>query len=144
MLDIRRISPDHAVAPQIDPEDFPAIKAAGYTTVINNRPDAEIPPSHHDAAMRKAAEAAGLRYVAIPVAGRAMSMETVEAQANALAASDGPVLAYCASGTRSAIVWSLAQAGRMSPDAILEAAARAGYQIGHLRPQLEALAASAR
>lgn len=141
MLDIRRISPNYAVAPQIDPEDFPAIKAAGYTTVINNRPDAEILPSHHGEAMRKAAEAAGLSYFAVPVGGRAMTMETVEAQADALAASDGPVLAYCASGTRSAIVWSLAQAGKMAPEAIIEAAAKAGYQLGHLRPQLEALAA---
>ncbi len=144
MLDIRQISPDYAVSPQIDPEDFPAIKAAGYVTVINNRPDAEIPPSHQDEVMRGAAEAAGLSYVAIPVAGREMTMETVEAQADAMAASEGPVLAYCASGTRCTIVWSLAQASHMAPDAILEAAARAGYQLGHLRPHLEALAAGAR
>lgn len=144
MLDIRQISPDYAVAPQIDPEDFPAIRAAGYVTVINNRPDAELPPSHRDQAMREAAEAAGLGYVAVPVAGRAMSMETVAAQAEALAAFEGPVLAYCASGTRSTIAWSLAQAGRMAPEAILEAAARAGYPIDHLRPQIEALAAGTR
>jgi uncharacterized protein (TIGR01244 family) len=144
MLDIRQISPDFAVAPQIDPEDFPAIRAAGFKTVINNRPDSEIPPTHHDEAMRRAAEAAGLSYVAIPVAGRAMTMETVGAQAGAIAAADGPILAYCASGTRSVIAWSLAQAGRMAPDAILRAAAQAGYQLDHLRPHLEALAADAR
>jgi uncharacterized protein (TIGR01244 family) len=144
MLDIRQISPDFAVAPQIDPEDFLAIRAAGFTTVINNRPDSEIPPTHHDETMRQAAEAAGLNYVANPVAGRAMTMETVEAQADAMAAADGPVLAYCASGTRSMIAWSLAQAGRMAPDAILQAAAQAGYPIDHLRPHLEALAANAR
>ncbi|MDH3262369.1 MAG: protein tyrosine phosphatase family protein [Paracoccaceae bacterium] len=144
MLDLRQISPDYAVAPQIDPEDFPAIKAAGFTTVINNRPDSEIPPTHHGETMRKAAEAAGLRYHAIPVAGREMTMETVAAQADALAAADGPVLAYCASGTRSSIVWSLGQAGRMAPEAILQAAAQAGYQLAHLRPTLEALAAGQR
>jgi uncharacterized protein (TIGR01244 family) len=68
-------------------------------------------------------------------------MDNVTAQAEAMAASRGPVLAYCASGNRSSIVWSLAQAGRMDPDAIIAAGARHGYQLAHLRPQIEALAA---
>ncbi len=141
MMEIRPLTPDYAVSPQIDPGDFPAIRAAGYVTVIDNRPDAEIPPSHHAAAMRKAAEAAGLAFVVNPVIGGMLTMDNVTAQAEAMAASPGPVLAYCASGNRSSIVWALAQSGRMDTDAILAATARAGYQLGHLRPQIEALAA---
>jgi uncharacterized protein (TIGR01244 family) len=140
MLEIRPLSSDYAVSPQIDPEDLPAIVAAGYTTVINNRPDGEIPPSHHDAAMRAAAEAAGLRFVSNPVIGGALTLENVTAQAEAMAGSEGPVLAYCASGNRSSIVWALSQAGRMETDAILAATERAGYQQDHLRPQIDALA----
>jgi uncharacterized protein (TIGR01244 family) len=140
MMDIRPLSPDYAVSPQIDPEDFAAIRAAGYTTVIDNRPDGEIPPSHHADPMRQAAEAAGLTFVVNPVIGGALTMANVTAQAEAMAASAGPVLAYCASGNRSSIVWSLAQAGTMKTDAILAAAERAGYNLGHLRPQIEALA----
>jgi uncharacterized protein (TIGR01244 family) len=140
MLDIRPLSPLYAVSPQIDPEDFAAIKAAGYAMVIDNRPDGEIPPSHHTEAMRQAAGVAGIAFVANPVIGGAMTMANVEAQAEAMAASAGPVLAYCATGNRSSVVWSLSQAGKMAPDAILEAAAKAGYQLGHLRPQIEALA----
>jgi len=141
MLDIRALTPEYAVAPQVDPGDFAAIRAAGFVTVINNRPDPEIPPSHQDEVMRQAAEAAGLRYVAVPIANRAMSPGTVAAHGAALAA-EGPVLAYCASGTRSAIAWALAEAGRRPVDEILAAAARAGYELAPLRAQIEELAAT--
>ena len=54
-MDIRAITPDYAVSPQIEPGDLGAIKAAGYVTVIDNRPDGEIPPHLHAAVMRRAA-----------------------------------------------------------------------------------------
>ena len=38
----RHLTPDFAVAPQIEPEDFDALAQAGFTTVIDNRPDAEV------------------------------------------------------------------------------------------------------
>ena len=55
-MDIRQITPRYSVSPQISVEDVPAIKAAGITTVICNRPDAEVPPSHQAEALRKAVE----------------------------------------------------------------------------------------
>jgi uncharacterized protein (TIGR01244 family) len=144
MMDIRPLTPTYAVSPQIDSEDLAAIKAAGYTTIIDNRPDPEIPPSHQSLTMRQSAEALGLKFFAVPVAGREMSVETVAAHKAALDAAGGPVLAYCASGTRSAIAWALSQASATDADAILTSAERAGYQLEHLRPTLEALAAQKR
>ena len=141
MMDIRPLSDTYAVSPQIEPGDMAAIRAAGFTTVIDNRPDAEIPPSHHASAMQAAAEAEGLAFVANPVIGGMLSMENVAAQAEAIDAAKGPVLAYCASGNRSGIVWALAMAGKVPTDDLLAATERAGYQHGHLRPQIEALAA---
>ena len=140
-MDIRQITPDYAVSPQIDPADIPAIAAAGFVTIICNRPDAEIPPSHHAAVMAEAAQAAGLRFVEIPVTHQGLNMQMIDAQKQAIDTSSGPVLAYCASGTRSSIVWSLATAGQMPADDIIAATAAAGYDLGGLRPQLEALAA---
>ena len=55
-----------------------------------------------------------------------------------VAASDGPVLAYCASGTRCSVVWALAQAGKMPTHEILSQTAQAGYDLEHLRPMLNA------
>ncbi|MBP9181971.1 MAG: TIGR01244 family phosphatase [Fuscovulum sp.] len=141
-MDIRPITPDYAVSPQIAPEDLAAIRAAGFTTVIDNRPDAEIPPDLHTDTMARAAEAAGLVFVANPVIGGALTMDNVQAQAAAIAAAAGPVLAYCASGNRSSIVWALAHAGLRPTDELIALPARHGYTLEHLRPQLDQLAAS--
>ena len=139
-MDIRAITPDYAVSPQIELSDLPAIKAAGYVMVIDNRPDGEIPPHLHTAEMRKAAEALGLVFVANPVIGGQMTMENVTAQGAAIAAASGPVFAYCASGNRSSVVWALANAGKRPVDELVGLPARFGYQLDHLRPQIEALA----
>ncbi|MCU0901815.1 MAG: TIGR01244 family sulfur transferase [Cypionkella sp.] len=141
-MDIRPLTPDYAVSPQIDPEDFAAIKAAGFVRVINNRPDGEIPPSHHSAVMQAAAEAAGLEFVANPVIGGAMTMANVTTQAAAMQGAAGPVLAYCASGNRSSICWALAQAGQRPTEELIAIPARFGYNLEGLRPQIEALARS--
>ncbi|WP_341366475.1 TIGR01244 family sulfur transferase [Yoonia sp. BS5-3] len=139
-MDIRQICPTYAVSPQIAAEDVPAIAAAGFTTIICNRPDAEIPPSHHADVIETAATAAGLKFVIIPVTHQSLNQDMVQAQKEALASSDGPCLAYCASGTRSSIVWSLGQAGDMTTDDIIAATAAAGYDLAGMRPQLDALA----
>jgi uncharacterized protein (TIGR01244 family) len=139
-MDIRALTPGYAVSPQIEPSDLAAIKAAGYVTVIDNRPDGEIPPHLHTGVMRAAAEALGLTFVANPVIGGQITMENVTAQGAAIAASSGPVLAYCASGNRSSIVWALANAGKRPVDELVGLPARFGYQLDHLRPQIEALA----
>lgn len=141
MLDIRPIDDAIAVAPQIAPEDVPAIAAAGFRAIVNNRPDGEEPGQPAGDAIRVAAEAAGLAYTAIPVTGAGFSHPQLAAMAEALAATDGPVLAYCRSGTRSCNLWALtaARAGR-APDALAEKAADAGYDLTNLRPLMDAVA----
>jgi uncharacterized protein (TIGR01244 family) len=141
-MDIRPLTESYAVSPQIAPGDLTAIKAAGYATVIDNRPDAEIPPDLHAAVMRTAAEALGLEFVVNPVIGGALTMDNVTAQSAAIAASAGPVLAYCASGNRSSVVWALSEAGTRPTDDLIGLPARFGYQLEHLRGQIDALASA--
>lgn len=142
-MDIRPLTPDYAISPQIDLADLPSIKAAGYTTVIDNRPDGEIPPHLHAEAMRAAAEALGLTFVVNPVIGGMLTMDNVDAQRSAIKAATGPVLAYCASGNRSSVVWALALAGTRPVEDLVGLPARFGYQLDHLRPQIYALAKAA-
>lgn len=139
-MDIRKLTDDYAVAPQIDPADATSIAEAGYAMVICNRPDAENPPELAMAQLRAAVERAGMTFVDNAFSGPTFGPEHVEAQASALQAATGPVLAYCASGNRSAIVWALAEAGRLSADEMIANAARHGYQLEGLRPQIEARA----
>ena len=135
-MDIRPLTADYAVSPQISPADLPAIKAAGFTTVIDNRPDGEIPPELQAAAMRAAAEALGLTFVLNPVQPGGWTPETVASQRAAMDAAKGPVFAYCASGNRCSIVWALAEAKRRPVEELVGIPARHGYQLDHLRPRI--------
>lgn len=129
-----------SVAPQILPEDIPALAAAGFTYVINNRPDDEEPGQPAGAAIGRAAAAAGLGYAAIPVTPGGFSSQQVEAMAKTLKEANGPVLAFCRSGTRSCNLWALAAAhSGGTPDKLIEKAAAAGYDINGIRPLLESL-----
>ncbi len=143
-MDIRTLSPNYAVSPQIAVEDIPAIAEAGFTTIICNRPDAEVPPSHQASAIAAAAQDAGLAFVEIPVTHQSLSMEMVASQKQAIADAGGPALAYCASGTRSSIVWSLAMADDMPADDIIQATTNVGYSLDGLRPKLEMIANQSR
>jgi uncharacterized protein (TIGR01244 family) len=140
-MDIRQLTPDYAVSPQIAVQDLQAVKDAGFVMVIDNRPDGEIPPELHTPVMQQAAEALGLIFVANPVIGGALTMANVTAQAQAMATATGPVFAYCASGNRCSIVWALTQAGKRPVDDLVGIPARFGYNLDHLRGQIEALAA---
>lgn len=139
-MDIRQITPTYFVAPQIDAADINDIAAAGITTVICNRPDAEVPPSLQADAIEAAALAAGLAFVRLPLTHQTMNPENVELHAKTIEKSAGPVLAYCASGTRSTIVWALGKAGKMNTDDVLAAARSGGYDLDNLRPTLDAIA----
>ena len=141
-MDIRPITDSYAVSPQIAPEDMAAIKAAGYVAIINNRPDAEIPPEWQATAMEAAAKEAGLDFVVNPVTHAGLNMDMVATQMETLQNAGGPVLAYCASGTRSSIVWSLGMAKDMSAEEIMQATGNAGYDLSGLVPQLNAIAGS--
>ena len=92
-LDIRVLTEDYAVSPQIAPEDMAAIRDLGYTTVICNRPDLENPPAYHTAVMAAAAEAAGLSFVENPFAA-GLDLGIIDRQRAAIDAATGPVLAY--------------------------------------------------
>jgi len=143
MADIRTLNDSVSVAPQIAPEDMAAIRAAGFVAIVNNRPDGEDAGQPSGEAIRAAAEAEGLRYVAIPVTHAGFSHPQIDAMTAALVAADGPVLAYCRSGTRSCNLWALAaaKAGR-NPELLVRQAEAAGYDLSGLRPTLDALAAA--
>lgn len=139
-MDIRPLTPDYAVSPQIEPADVAEIAAAGFMTVICNRPDGEVPPDLRAAALRAAADKAGLHFVENPMLPGTLDPETLRAQAEAMASATGPVLAYCASGNRSAILWSLVRAPELGADGVLAATQAAGYDHRPYRTVFDAAA----
>lgn len=136
----RRIDDTILVSPQITPGDVADAASLGVRHVINNRPDDEEPDQPDGVAIEAAALAAGLTYAAIPVTHAGFSHPQIDAMAAALDAAEGPVLAYCRSGTRSTLLWALAQAKRGEhPAALAERAEKAGYDLAPIRPMLDAL-----
>ena len=103
-MDLRPLTPELSVAPQILPQDLKQLAAEGYRVVINNRPEAEVGPEEGGEAMRAAAEAAGMEYRAIPFEPGQITLPMIEAQAEALALP-GRKIAYCRSGNRSTIIY---------------------------------------
>lgn len=141
-MDIKPLTPDYAVSPQITPDDVAAVKAAGYVTIICNRPDGEIPREVQSAQVAAAAESAGLAFIDNPVFPGAMTQQNLDLQGQAITEAGGPVFAYCASGNRSSIVWSLLNVATLGVDGVLAATTAAGYDHQPLRGQLEHFANS--
>ena len=128
MTEFRSVTPTFAVSPQISATDVAAAAAAGFTLIINNRPDGEAPGQPDGSAIEAAARAAGLDYLYAPVVGRP-SADQVEAVRRAVDGASGKVLAFCRSGTRSINTWSLGQSGKMRPDELIRLGAAAGYDL---------------
>ena len=136
-MEIRPITPRYAVSPQISVEDVPAIVEAGFVKVICNRPNVEVPPDQQSAAIGEAVRAAGLEYEVLELTHQTMTPENVARQRDLAESCSGPVLAYCASGTRCSVVWALGQCDTLSTDEILDATGKAGYALENLRPALD-------
>ncbi|KIN60723.1 DUF442 domain containing protein [Sulfitobacter noctilucae] len=132
-MDIRQLTPTFYVSPQIDPADMAELRAAGITHILCNRPDAEVPPSHTAAAIRTAAEAAGLTFAEQPLTHQSMVPDVIAQNRSLGAGTEAVTLAYCASGTRSTIAWALGEAGTRDADQIINTARDAGYDLSHMR-----------
>ncbi len=138
----RQITDKVFASPQIGLAEVTEAKAQGIVLIVNNRPEGESDDQTPGAEIEAAARAAGMDYVAIPVTHAGFSEAQVNAMAAALGAADGPVLAYCRSGTRSTLLWALAEASRGAQPATLAAsAASAGYDIVPVRAMVDMLAA---
>jgi uncharacterized protein (TIGR01244 family) len=134
------LTDDIFVAPQIDMEAVAAARALGITLIINNRPEDESHDQTPGSEIESAARAAGISYVAIPVGHGGFSQPQVDAMVEALDSTDGKTLAYCRSGTRSTLLWALAEAKTgADPEMLSDIAGRAGYDLSPIRPLLDML-----
>ena len=141
----RKLTDGVYASPQIGVEDVAAASALGVALIVNNRPEGESDDQTPGDAIEAAARTAGIAYVAIPVTHAGFSEPQVVAMREALdRAGDAPVLAYCRSGTRSTLLWALAEASAgADPAELAEAAAGAGYDLAPVAPLLDMLAAKA-
>lgn len=107
-MEIRTLSPNVSVGPQIDLEDLEQLAREGFTDIVCNRPDAEHPEDPSAARISKQAEQLGLSFHYLPM----VPTEPFDAQARRLAElmsqPRSRIFAYCRSGARAANAWALA------------------------------------
>jgi uncharacterized protein (TIGR01244 family) len=129
------------VSGQIHPGDMAEIAAAGIAAIVNNRPDGEAPESQPSAAaIADAARSHGLAFRDIPFSGANLTPGQVAAFAALLRASQGPILAYCRSGSRSSLIWAAARvANGADIDEVLQQAQAVGIDLAGARRLIEAL-----
>jgi uncharacterized protein (TIGR01244 family) len=108
-MEYRQITDNYSVSGQITPDEIAAVKAAGFKSVICNRPDEEQPGQPSAASVGAAAKAAGLAFVHIPVISGQITADNVADQAAALDELQGPVFAYCSSGARCTNLYAMIQ-----------------------------------
>ncbi len=139
MANFREITPGFFVAAQLDEDDLERAAKMGFRSVIINRPDGEGGEDQPGCVeMSKAATARGLGTHYLPVRGfQITDSENVEAFAKILEASEAPVLAYCKSGTRSAMLWAQVKVCELGIEAVLAMCLKAGYDLEILRDELE-------
>jgi sulfide:quinone oxidoreductase len=135
-MEIRQLTDDFAVSPQIDAAHMKEIAGAGFRSVLCNRPDGEDPGQATYTAIEQAAANQGLEIRWIPVVSGMVTPATMTEFKTALSEMPTPILAYCRSGTRCTMLWAIAQYGRLDDHEIVTRAAKAGYDMAPLLQSL--------
>ncbi len=136
-MELRRITDEFSVSPQVDPEHMHEIAGAGFRSVICNRPDGEEMGQCDYNPIAEAAKAEGLEVQCIPISSGFVTPDALDEFRKALEEMPKPILAYCRTGTRCTMLWSIAEHGRRADDEIVELAAKAGYDMSGLIRQLQ-------
>lgn len=128
-MNIKTLTTDISVCGQIKHRDLPDIAALGFKTIINNRPDREAPFQPRTKTLAGRAKQAGVTYLYLPVTSGNMTQKNVDDFAALLAKAQGPVLAFCRTGTRSANLWARANPDTLLSDDITRIGIQAGYAL---------------
>lgn len=141
MKDIVYLTPDFAITGDLEPTDFTKAAALGFKAILNNRPDGEEDHQLSSATEAEFAWQAGLKYRFLPLDKHELFTDpVVEGMIGAMSELDGPILAHCKSGLRSAIVWAAASARSLPVDDVLALLDKAGQDLDFLRDELDAQA----
>lgn len=133
---IRQLDDRTLVSGQLASHEVARLAGSGITMLVNNRPDGEEPDQPLASEIEAAAEQAGIAYRFVPIL-RGIGPADIEAMQDAMhAAGEGKMLAFCRSGTRSALACGLAQraagAGREEVEQRLTGAGFDPGPIAHL------------
>ena len=133
---MKELPGDVFVAGQLLPAQIQALAEQGVMTFINNRPDMEAPMQPSSQELEKLAQDLGVDYHHIPMTG-GLTPGLIEASETAYANLPRPIVAFCASGTRSTALWAFAHVKTLGVEAVMKAMSEAGYNLEQIRGPLE-------
>ncbi len=139
-MDLKKISPSLSVSAQIFPAQLESIAAEGFKTLINNRPDKEVDEQPLTAELAAEAARHGMVLVDHPVIPGLLTADDVAGFAEILKTAQGPVLAFCRTGSRSTTLWAMHEARHRDIDEILRFAQSIGYDLSGYRDDLSEMA----
>ena len=128
-MNIKQLTESISVSGQIKHSDMADLAKLGFKTVINNRPDREVPFQPRSKTLAARAKKTGITYLYLPVISGGITQKDVDDFAALLAKAQGPVLAFCRTGTRSANLWARANPDGLSSDEITHIGIQAGYAL---------------
>ncbi|MDN7675259.1 TIGR01244 family sulfur transferase [Burkholderia oklahomensis] len=128
-MKINKLAAELSVSPQIVATDLPAIRDAGFRTIVCNQADGGSADQPTFAEIAAAAARVGIAVHYLPVEAGNVDDEQGAAFRALVATLDTPVLAYCRTGIRSATLWALSQAGVRPLRDIVAAGEAAGYDL---------------
>ena len=135
-MQVKRLTPDLAVGPQITEAEVATISALGFRSIVGNRPDGESEDQPDFSAIAAEAKRQGLEARHIPVVASEIGDAAVESFREALRELPPPVFAFCRTGKRSALLWALANNDSLTPDERMSGAAVHGYDLSAFRERL--------
>ena len=145
MVEFVNVTPDFAIGPQVEAEDFDRLRAAGFASVLNARPDDETGTYLLSSEAEPLARASGLAYAHSPTENHSIfEPEIVDRFERALADLPKPIFAHCKSGTRAAILWALVAARHRDVEEVIATLRAAGQDLEFLEQELRDSAEAAR
>lgn len=145
MLEIVNVTPDFAIGPQISVDDFEQIRADGFASVLNLRPDDEIGSYLVSADAERHAQDAGLAYGFSPTEGyEIFEQDVIDRFEHHLNQLPKPIFSHCKSGTRAAMLWALVAARYRDVDEVIATLRAAGQELDFLEDELHESANAAR
>lgn len=130
------LTPNVAVLSQPTVDDIAELANRGYRSIIGNRPEGEAPDQPDWNQLKAAAAARNMEAVQIPVIASQITDADVRAFRDALERLPKPIAAFCRTGTRSTLLWALANTASLTVDERISIAAKEGYDLESFRPLL--------
>ena len=136
-MNLKPLSPDLSVTPQIEISEVAALAARGFRSIVGNRLEGEAPDQPAWSSLVAEAERHGMSACQIPVVPGQIGPDDVQRFAEALRDLPTPIAAFCRTGTRSAMLWALANPDGLGVDERIAVAVAQGYDLAALRHRLE-------